>query len=163
MHKAIKYNLWSSTKNGNLTLDNAFKLTKEKGGYVYLFFSCNGSGKFAGVARMKGEVQHDKMFPFWTQDSKWPGIFEIEWVFIKDVPFREFKNVIITMKDGEVKCVSNSRDTQEVPLTEGKTMLSTFSSYLNTNTILEHFEYYDQRQENYERNNPIQYEVAQKN
>jgi hypothetical protein len=25
--------------------------------------------------------------------------------------------------------------------------------YLNTNTILEHFEYYDMRQENYEKNN----------
>lgn len=162
VHKAIKYNLWSSTKNGNQTLDNAFKITKEKGGNVYLFFSCNGSGKFAGVARMKGEVQADKMFPFWTQDSKWPGIFEIDWIFIKDVPFKEFKNVIITMKDGEVKCVSNSRDTQEIPSLEGKTMLSTFSTYLNTNTILENFEYYDQRQENYERNNPIQYEVAPK-
>ena len=111
---------------------------------------------------MKGEVQNDKMFPFWTQDSKWPGIFEIEWVFIKDVPFKEFKNIIITMKDGEVKCVSNSRDTQEVPFAEGKAMLTAVSTYLNTNTILEHFEYYDQRQENYERNNPVQYEVAQK-
>jgi hypothetical protein len=41
-------------------LDNSFKLIKENGGYVYFFFSCNASGKFAGVARMKGEVQHDK-------------------------------------------------------------------------------------------------------
>jgi len=27
-------------------------------------------------------------------------------------------------------------------------------NYLNSNTILEHFEYYDMRQENYEKNNP---------
>ena len=160
MHKAIKYNLWSSTKNGNQTLDNAFKATSEKGGYIYLIFSCNGSGKFGGIARMKGELQNDKIFPFWTQDSKWTGIFEIEWLLIKDVPFREFKNLIITMKDGEVKCVSNSRDTQEVPYNEGKTMLQTFSSYLNTNTILEHFEYYDQRQDNFEKSNPVPIENA---
>ena len=75
-----------------------------------------------------------------------------EWLLIKDVPLREFKDIIITMKDGEVKCVSISRDTQEVPFNEGKIMLQKFSSYLNTNTILEHFEYYDQRQEQYEKN-----------
>jgi hypothetical protein len=159
VHKAIKYNLWSSTKNGNQTLNNAFNVTKEKGSHVYLFFSCNGSGKFQGLARMKGEVQMDKMFPFWTQDSKWPGIFEIEWFFIKDVPFREFKSIVITMKDGEVKCVSNSRDCQEIPPAEATSMVDIVDKYFNSNTLLEHFEYYDMRQENYEKNNPIQYET----
>lgn len=112
---------------------------------------------------MKGEVQNDKIFPFWTQDSKWTGIFEIEWLFIKDVPLREFKDVIITMKDGEVKCVSNSRDTQEIPFTEGKNMIQKFSEYLNTNTILEHFEYYDQRQDLYEKNNTNGFNVNASN
>ena len=114
------------------------------------------------MARMKTEVQNDKMFPFWTQDSKWPGIFEIEWISIKDVPFKEVKNLIITMKDGELKCVSNSRDTQEIPNLEGRQIAEIFGNYLNSNTILEHFEYYDLRQENFERNNPIQYEVVPK-
>lgn len=159
VHKAIKYNLWSSTKNGNKTLNNSFEQCKQKGGNVYLFFSVNGSGKFAGVAKMNGNVQEDKMFPFWTQDSKWPGIFEIEWIFIKDVPLREFKNIIIPMKDGEVKCVTNSRDCQEVPSKEGLNMVDIVEKYFNSNTILEHFEYYDLRQDNYEKNNPIAYET----
>jgi hypothetical protein len=98
VHKAIKYNVWSSTKNGNQTLSNAFKMTKEKGGNVYLFFSCNGSGRYVGIARMKGDVDEGKQFLYWTQDSKWTGLFDIEWVFIKDVPFRCFKNIFITMK-----------------------------------------------------------------
>ena len=42
VHKAIKYKVWSSTKTGNQTLNNSFKLTKELGGEVYLFYSCNG-------------------------------------------------------------------------------------------------------------------------
>jgi len=108
---------------------------------------------------MNGTVQGDKMFPFWTQDSKWPGIFEIEWVFIKDVPLREFKNIIITMKDGEVKCVTNSRDCQEIPFKDGSNMAEITEKYFNSNTILEHFEYYDLRQENYEKSNPIAYET----
>jgi YTH domain-containing family protein len=154
VHKAIKYNVWTSTKSGNQTLSSAFKLTEEKVGHVYLFFSTNGSGRFVGVARMKSAVANDQFFPFWTQDNKWGGLFNIEWLFIKDVPFKQFKSIEITMKDGQLKPVSNSRDTQEIPFAEGKQMVQLLQSYVNSNTILEHFEYYDIRQENYERNNP---------
>ena len=95
VHKSIKYNVWSSSKNGNLTLSNAFNITKEKNGNVYLFYSCNGSGRYCGVARMKTPCDENKTFELWTQDGKWPGLFDVEWLFIKDVPFKEFKNVII--------------------------------------------------------------------
>lgn len=107
------------------------------------------------MAKIKGGLQEDKIFPFWSQDQKWAGIFEIEWIFIKDTPFREFKNIIIPMRDGETKCVSNSRDTQGIPEKEGLLMAEIVQNYVYSNTILEHFEYYDVRQENYERNNPL--------
>ena len=152
VHKSIKYGVWSSSKNGNLTLNNGFNITKEKNGNVYLFFSCNSSGRFCGVARMKTPVDENKTFEFWTQDNKWPGLFEVEWLFIKDVPFKEFKDIIITMKDGEVKPVSNSRDTQEIPFEQGKIMIERIEIYQNSNTILEHFEFYDLRQDNYVKN-----------
>ena len=152
VHKSIKYNVWSSSKDGNLTLSNAFRITEENKGNVYLFFSCNGSGRYAGVAKMKTICDENKSFGLWTQDGKWPGLFDVEWIFIKDVPFKEFKDIIITMKDGEVKPISNSRDTQEIPYEQAKIMLQRIAEYQNTNTILEHFEFYDMRQDNYERN-----------
>ena len=152
VHKSIKYNVWSSSKNGNLTLSNAFNKKKKKNGSVYLFFSCNGSGRYAGIARMKTPCDENKSFELWTQDGKWPGLFDVEWLFIKDVPFKEFKNVIITMKDGEIKPISNARDTQEIPFEQAKIMIQKIAEYQNSNTILEHFEFYDMRQENYERN-----------
>lgn len=98
VHKAIKYSLWSSTKAGNKTLNEAFLKTKEQGGNVYLFFSCNGSGRYIGVARMLSEVNETKEFNYWTQDSKWQGLFDVEWVFIKDIPFKSFKMINIMMK-----------------------------------------------------------------
>ena len=152
VHKSIKYNVWSSSKDGNLTLSNAFRIAEEGKGNVYLFFSCNGSGRYAGVAKMKTICDENKSFGLWTQDGKWPGLFDVEWLFIKDVPFKEFKDIIITMKDGEVKPISNSRDTQEIPYEQAKIMLQRIAEYQNTNTILEHFEFYDMRQDNYERN-----------
>ena len=101
---------------------------------------------------MKTICDENKSFGLWTQDGKWPGLFDVEWIFIKDVPFKEFKDIIITMKDGEVKPISNSRDTQEIPYEQAKIMLQRIAEYQNTNTILEHFEFYDMRQDNYERN-----------
>lgn len=151
VHKAIKYKVWSSTKTGNQALNNAFKITKESNGELYLFFSCNGSGRFVGAAKMTSPVDEKNSFLYWTQDSKWSGLFDIEWIYIKDVPFKAFKNIDILMKDGNTKPVTYSRDTQEVPIAEGKKMMSIIEKYVNTNTILEHFEYYDLRQENYEK------------
>ena len=56
------------------------------------------------------------------------------------------------MKDGEIKPVSNSRDTQEIPFEQAKIMMEKVETYQNSNTILEHFEFYDLRQENYVKN-----------
>jgi len=55
------------------------------------------------------------------------------------------------ISDGLVKPLSNARDTQEIPLDEAKIILNTFENYTNTNSILEQFEFYDLRQENYEK------------
>ena len=156
IHKSIKYGVWSSSKNGNITLSNAFNITKEKGGNVYLFFSCNRSGRYVGVAKMKTECDYNKYFDYWTQDGKWPGLFEVEWLFIKDVPFKEFKDIIIIMKDGKAKKISDARNTQEIPYEQAKIMLNKIEKYQNSNTILEHFEFYDMRQANYDKNKQAQ-------
>lgn len=75
VHKAIKYQLWSSTARGNQTLDEAFldlqelKSKKDHGqdletrqaiaeAQVYLLFSVNKSKHFCGVAKMIQRVNH---------------------------------------------------------------------------------------------------------
>ena len=153
IHKSMKYGVWSSSKNGNITLNQAFKFTKKnKMGNVYLFFSCNKSKRFCGVAKMTSSVDESKIFELWTQDNKWPGLFNVEWIFIKDVPLKIFKNIYITMFDGKISPVSYSRDTQEIPFESAKIMMERFSKYENSNTIFEKFEFYDLRQEQYVKN-----------
>ena len=68
--KSIKYGVWSSSKIGNIILNNAFKDSHEKGGEVYLFFSCNDNGKYLGIARMKTLCDLNKSFELWTLDGK---------------------------------------------------------------------------------------------
>ena len=61
-------------------------------------------------------------------------------------------NISFKIRNGETRPVSYSRDCQEVPLNDGKKIFQTMDSFMNRNTILEHFEYYDIRQDSYEKN-----------
>jgi hypothetical protein len=75
VHKAIKYQLWSSTDRGNKILDDAFldlqdlKSKKDADSdlevqqaiaeaQVYLLYSVNKSKHFCGVAKMVQRVNH---------------------------------------------------------------------------------------------------------
>ena len=152
IHKSIKYNVWSSSKNGNKTLNNAYNSIESDNKNIYLFFSCNGSGKYIGVAKMISNVNFNQSFSYWTQDNIWKGLFNVEWVFLKDIPFTYFKEFIIQMKDGRNLPVTYSRDTQEIPFDIGCKMIEIFKKFKNKFSILECMEFYDIRQENYEYN-----------
>ena len=56
------------------------------------------------------------------------------------------------MKDGEIKPICNARNAQEIPFEQSKKMINIIEKYKNSNSILEDFEFYDMRQENYEKN-----------
>ncbi|KAH9728432.1 YTH domain-containing protein ECT2 [Citrus sinensis] len=113
VHKSVKYNMWTSTPNGNKKLDAAYREAKEKSSDcpVFLLFSVNASGQFVGVAEMVGPVDFDKTVEYWQQD-KWVGCFPLKWHIIKDVPNSSLRH--ITLENNENKPVTNSRDTQEV-------------------------------------------------
>ena len=150
IHKSMKYGVWSSSKYGNNILNQAYNNTKiNNAGNVYLFFSCNKSRRYCGVAKMTSTVDESKIFELWTQDNKWPGLFNVEWIFIKDVPLKEFNKIVIQMNTGEIRPVPHARDAQEIPFNCAKIMMKKFSLYENSNTIFEKFEFYDLRQEQY--------------
>jgi hypothetical protein len=157
IHKSIKYNIWSSTNFGNNKLNLEYQA---KQGKVYLLFSTYKSNQFTGFAQMKSEVNFKNTFPLWARDN-WRATFNIEWLLIKDVPFKEFRNVNCVKREkksnGEynfinysTKSLSNSPDCQTIPTNEAKEIIQCMVDYQNKNSILEHFEYYDRRQANYE-------------
>ena len=144
VHRSIKYNVWCSTEHGNRRLDSAFKEQKSRGGAVYLFFSVNGSGHFCGVAQMISEVDLINETGIWTQD-KWKGKFDIRWIYVKDVPNNQLRH--IRLENNENKPVTNSRDTQEVPIDKGKQVIRVIHAYNHTTSIFDDFEHYEKRQE----------------
>ncbi|KAM6977047.1 YTH domain-containing family protein 1-like [Aplochiton taeniatus] len=143
IHRSIKYSIWCSTEHGNKRLDSAFRAMSGKGP-VYLLYSVNGSGHFCGVAEMRSPVDYGTSAGVWAQD-KWKGKFDVAWLFVKDVPNSQLRH--IRLENNDNKPVTNSRDTQEVPLEKAKQVLKIITSYKHTTSIFDDFTHYEKRQE----------------
>ncbi|KAL2896544.1 YTH domain-containing family protein 2 [Bienertia sinuspersici] len=144
IHRSIKYGVWASTPHGNRKLDGAYLEAKEKGNCpVFLLFSVNASGQFCGVAEMAGAVDFETNAEYWQQD-RWTGQFAVRWHIIKDIPNSKFRHILLENNDN--KPVTHSRDSQEVKLEQGTEMLKIFKDYDAQTSILDDFEFYDERE-----------------
>lgn len=92
---------------------------------------------------MESALDYTKKFGVWAQD-KWSGTFLLKWTFIKDIPNNQFRHILLV--NNENKPVTNSRDTQEIPLDQGREMLRIFHQYKSKTSILDDFGFYDKRQ-----------------
>ncbi|GAV64910.1 YTH domain-containing protein [Cephalotus follicularis] len=146
VHKSIKYNVWTSTVNGNKKLDAAYQEAQQKSGGcpVFLFFSVNTSGQFVGLAEMVGPVDFEKSVNYWQQDNKWLGLFPVKWHIVKDLPNNSLKHLILDYNEN--KPVTNSRDTQEIKLEDGLKMVKIFKDYSSKTSLLDDFGFYEIRQ-----------------
>lgn len=150
VHKCIKYDVWSSTANGNKKLDAAFHdaevKANEMGGKcpIFLFFSVNGSGQFVGVAEMTGNVDFNKNMDFWQLD-KWSGFFPVKWHIVKDIPNSQLRHILLENNDN--RPVTYTRDTQEIGLKQGLEMLKIFKNYLSKTSLIDDLEFYEGREQ----------------
>jgi len=108
----------------------------------------NGSGRFVGVAKMMSVVDENMTFDYWAVDGVWKGLFEVKWIFIKDVPNKYLQE--INLPNNGLKPVTNSRDTQEIPRKEGEIFLKFMELFKYNSSILQHFQHYDERQKIFE-------------
>uniref|UniRef100_A0AAV2M035 YTH domain-containing family protein n=1 Tax=Knipowitschia caucasica TaxID=637954 RepID=A0AAV2M035_KNICA len=104
----------------------------------------NGSGHFCGVAEMRSPVDYGTSAGVWAQD-KWKGKFDVNWLFVKDVPNSQLRH--IRLENNDNKPVTNSRDTQEVPLEKAKQVLKIIAQYKHTTSIFDDFSHYEKKQE----------------
>ncbi|KAG8921512.1 hypothetical protein FRC01_000212 [Tulasnella sp. 417] len=140
VHKSLKYEIWSSTEPGNKRLDKAFKENNGRGP-IYLFFSVNASGHFCGVAEMLTPVDYTRSSTVWAQD-KWKGVIKVKWIFVRDVPNSVLRHIRLTNTQ-EMKPVTNSRDTQELPAEAGQEMLRIFLTHSSRTSLLQDFAFYE--------------------
>lgn len=69
--------------------------------------------------------------------DKWSGTFLLKWTFIKDIPNNQFRHILLA--NNENKPVTNSRDTQEIMLDQGREMLRIFHQFKSKTSILDDF------------------------
>ncbi|CED82016.1 Uncharacterized high-glucose-regulated protein [Phaffia rhodozyma] len=138
--KSLKFEIWASTRYGNARLDKAFK-EHASTMPIYLMFSVNSSGHFAGIAQMITDVDYSTTSTVWAQD-KWKGIFRVKWIYVKDVPNQALRHIRLT-NTSENKPVTNSRDTQELPFEAGLEMLQIFHTYQARTSLLQDYGYYE--------------------
>ncbi|KAF3534003.1 hypothetical protein DY000_02040597 [Brassica cretica] len=121
IHKSIKYNVWSSTSNGNKKLNAAYnEAAGDKSSCpVFLIFS---------------------MAEYWQQD-KWVGCFPVKCHIVKDIPNSSLRH--ITLENNENKPVTNSRDTQEVKIEQGVKVIKIFKEHVSKTCILNDFVFYE--------------------
>lgn len=91
---------------------------------------------------MASEVRFNQIFNYWWEDLKWSGVFDINWVYIKDVHHQDLKHV--TTKEGQP--ISVLKDGNEIDFDAGKLLLDTFKSYPHVSDIFEDFAMMDQRE-----------------
>jgi hypothetical protein len=92
---------------------------------------------------MVGPVDFGKSVEYWQQD-KWNGCFPVKWHIIKDILNCHFRHIILENNDN--KPVTNSRDTQEVKFEQAIGMLNIFKSFSSKTSILDDFQFYENRQ-----------------
>ncbi|EDO17312.1 hypothetical protein Kpol_1062p20 [Vanderwaltozyma polyspora DSM 70294] len=124
VQKSFYNGIWSSTYFGNKRLSEAFS-SLDPGTKLFLLFSVNASGRFCGVAEMVSNLEDELDTSIWDDTSrKFGKAFKVRWVLVRDVHNRSLKHFLIP--DNDMKPVTNSRDTQEIPFSIGNSILKLF-------------------------------------
>lgn len=146
IHKAIKYNVWTTTPAGKSVLKQAWQEFEEKGltPEIYLVFSVVNSNQFLGIAKMMSNVNDTESFKYWWEPCRWFGTFQLKWLFVKDIHHFKFEHI----KEGNYgSSIINSRDSTPISAESGKLIIKTFKEQPARPNIFDSFEYMDRRED----------------
>lgn len=90
---------------------------------------------------MASEVRFNQIYNYWWEDLKWSGVFDINWVYIKDVHHSDVKHISFNGTP-----VPSLKDGSEIDFTTGKLLLETFKNSLYVSDIFEAFVFMDERE-----------------
>lgn len=137
VHKSVKYGIWTSSFEGNKTLNRIFKETSGKIP-VYLFFSVINSGMLVGCGEMISAVNFTATFNGWYPDFSNLGYFGVRWIFVKDLQEKRLRHI-----NGNF---ASLEDAEEIPIKAGCRILKEFTKLSNYKSLLDDFEYYDTKE-----------------
>jgi len=147
IHKAVKYQIWSTTAAGKTILSEAWNEFTKKGmaPEIYLIFTVVNTNHCLGIAKMTSDIKPNESFMYWWEPMKWFGTFQIKWLFLKDIHSSQFDHI----KEDAFSTSSfiNLKDSTKLTTTNGKEIVRTFHEYSLRSNIFESFAYMDQRED----------------
>ncbi|CAD8101882.1 unnamed protein product [Paramecium sonneborni] len=161
VHRAMKYGIWTSSSRKNERLDEAFKNKKED---VYLFFTEINSMCFSGMAKLTSQFNAKSHFKYWLIENKWFGTFQIQWLYVKDLPFKLFDEIKQIQKlegsEETLKSVYDLIDCTELTTENGIKMAQIFQLEKTNKSLFEEFPQLDklEYESRQERTNNIRFE-----
>lgn len=90
---------------------------------------------------MASEVRFNQIYNYWWEDLKWSGVFDINWIYIKDIHHADVQSITHNNTP-----IANLKDGSEIDFKAGKTLLETFKTTKNATDIFESFSYMDERE-----------------
>ena len=114
-------------------LDDAFRYAQSQRREVYLIFNISSRAYFAGIARMTSPVDwQSKCSPF---DDRWYGLFSVDWVYVKSVPYELLMKVAFQC-DGDDCSLFDVRDANELPTHVGRYLIKFFHYFRHSSSLL---------------------------
>ena len=90
---------------------------------------------------MASEVRFNQIYNYWWEDLKWSGVFDINWVYVKDVHHADVRQIC---HNGTP--IANLKDGSEIDFEAGRTLLETFRNNVFVSDIFEAFAFMDERE-----------------
>lgn len=144
MIQAVKYGIWSSSQKNNHMLQDVYHNCNRRDSRkpIYLFYTVVGSDQYIGVAQMVSDVDFSKSFGYWWEKTKWSGVMNLKWIYVKDVEYSAFNNIYYMDKP-----VTHHRDGTKLDFETGMKMLKIYEKADDSNSIFDEFAYMDDREE----------------
>lgn len=143
IHKAMKYGIWTSTPENIKLLSDTYKKAMSEKRKVVLFFRVVSDNVFNGAAELTSDYIEEQQFDLWWNKIKWKGIFNLHWIYVKNIELN-----YLSQMEGDKK-IYELIDGSSLSSDNGLLILGLFQhyDYKYQSSIFNFFSLFDQRED----------------
>ena len=91
----MKYGIFSLfNKHNNDLLNEIYLKNQKQGKKTLLVCFMENEDHYIGLAELKGNYNPEFVYAYWWNDSNLKGIFNVQWIFVKNFYFYKLKRFI---------------------------------------------------------------------
>lgn len=141
---SVKYGIWSCTRSGKKTLQNAFKNSNNIP--VYLLFFPLDTNHFCGMAKVTGPLEDIPKLGSTESFGKWKSGLKVDWMFLKDIERSSF-SPSVQSRLRQHFMTRLKQDCEEVSVEEGSKMLKVILNHSSNQSLKQDFAWHERNLE----------------